>query len=159
MRLRRMTSEEFQRFARFSVEDYAREIAKASGISLEAALLQARGEFDAQLPQGADTLGNSVMVMEQDDESVGFIWYQYGNNRAGVRNVFLCDFYVAEAHRRKGNAATALRLMEQDARENGCAEVGLYVWKHNVAGTALYRKAGYLPSQVDANGMFMKKRL
>ena len=159
MRLRKMSAEEFERFREFSVADYGREIAEAGRMPAQAALKQAQDEFDGQLTKGVDTPDHFVLVIEASEEAMGFIWYQFGTARSGRKYAFLCDFYVMEIHRRKGVAAQALSLLERDAITNGCTEVRLFVWAHNAAANALYRKCGYLPAKLEDDGMLMRKTL
>ena len=159
MRLRKMTADEFERFRQFSVADYAREIVKAGRMSPENALAQAQTEFDGQLKWGVETPDNSVMVIEREGVPMGFIWYLFCKTDAGLGYAFLCDFYVIAEYRRKGVAAEALRRMEADAAENGCAQIRLYVWKNNAPANALYRKCGYQPAKLENDGMYMKKTL
>lgn len=116
MRLRKMTPQEYAAFREFSVADYGREIAAAGRLSMDAARAQAQREFDDQLTQGENTPCNHVCIIDQAGEAQGFIWYQLAEAQAGVKYVFLCDFYVAEPHRRKGVATAALHCMEQSAR-------------------------------------------
>ena len=159
MRLRKMTPQEYAAFREFSVADYGREIAAAGRLSMDAARAQAQREFDDQLTQGENTPCNHVCIIDQAGEAQGFIWYQLAEAQAGVKYVFLCDFYVAEPHRRKGVATAALHCMEQSARAQDCTEARLYVWAHNQPARRLYEKCGYAPAKTEADGKYMKKLL
>ena len=164
VRLRQMTAREFEAFRQKSVEDYAQNLMQGQKLSSEEALRQAEKEFTGIVPQGLETPGNALMIIEeaQTGQNVGVIWFVLEEDD-GVKVAFLSDFLIEEAHRRRGYAAAALREMERRARESGCAECRLFVWSHNEAAMRLYEKCGYTVLRRTQeglyNGLFMRKEI
>lgn len=160
--LREMTEEEFQKFRRYSIDNYARELEKGDGdgVSPEEAAAQAEEEFLQMLPQGLNTENSALMIIEDSDsvDSVGIIWYIF-ECTDGVSHSFLCDLWVMEEKRRRGYASAALACMEADARNHNCRESRLYVWKYNLSGRKLYESCGYIPFRETDDGTYMKKAL
>ena len=158
--LRRMTEPEYLRFKAYSIHDYAKDLMDGQGLGLEQALEEARKEHEAILPDGRETKDQSLMTVTdaQSSEAVGGIWFFY-EARDGVRRVWLCDFVIDEAKRRKGYATAALAEMERMAKADGCTESVLFVWDHNPAGYGLYQKCGYAAIRRGDGGSVMKKSL
>lgn len=158
VQLREMSIEEFKIFSKNSIFDYANDLVKSSGITMDEALIQAQREFEEMLPNGLETKDNMlrVIVDAAEEKSVGVIWYLF-EMTDGVKQVFLSDFIIKEEERRKEYASAALIEMERDAQRNGCAESVIYVWKHNPSGINLYTKCGYVAFRELDDGMYMKK--
>jgi len=156
--LRQMTPAEFNVFSEYSVCDYANGLVASPGIDASTAAEKAWEEFTDMLPNGPDTPGNALMIIEADCRPVGVIWYLY-EVTDGVHHVFLSDFVIAPAERRKGYAAAALFEMEKDAAIHGCIESRLHVWNGNSAALNLYAKCGYIPLRHTDDGVYMKKVL
>lgn len=127
VQLREMSMEEFKIFFENSIFDYANDLVKPSGITMDEARIQAQGEFAEMLPNGFETKDNvlRVIVDAAEEKSVGVIWYLLEMTN-GIKQVFLSDFIIKEEERRKGYASAALIEMERDAQRNGCAESVIY---------------------------------
>ena len=160
VQLREMSEEEFKIFFEYSINDYVNDLIKASAITMDEALAEAKREFAEMLPNGVSTQDNvlRIIVDAAEEKAVGIIWYLF-EMTDGIKQVFLSDFIIKEEERRKGYASAALAEMEQDARRNGCAESIIYVWKHNLPGINLYTKCGYVTFRDSDDGMYMKKRI
>ncbi len=57
--------------------------------------------------------------------------------------MFIYDFVIDEAHRRKGYGEQAKLAAEVQARALGYDTIALHVFGHNHAARALYEKLGY----------------
>lgn len=158
--LRKMTSNEYDEFFKWSRNNHVKELIKDTNMSLEDALSQTEVEVKEMLPDGINTENNSLMVIENvlDNRNVGFMWYLYEETH-GVQQVFLCDFVIDELERRKGYATEALYVMEQNATEFGCKECVLFVAKENEPAQRLYSKNGYIFLKEMDYGMYLKKKL
>lgn len=66
---------------------------------------------------------------------------------------------IYEEERRKGYATAALGEMEHYAKNAGCAQSIIYVWKHNPPGINLYTKCSYITFRELEDGMYMKKEI
>ena len=160
VKLREMSKEEFKIYIENSILDYANDLLNTSNMTMDEALIQARGECTEMLPNGLDTKDNilRIIVDAAEEKAVGVIWYLF-EMTDGVKQVFLSDFIIKEEERRKGYASAALAEMEWDARREGCAESITYVWKHNPPGISLYTKCGYVTFRELDDGLYMKKRI
>ena len=158
--LTKMTPAEYAAFCERSAADYAADLLKTQPLSPEDALSKARQELADMLPLGADTPGHFLMTIRDasDGQPVGLIWYLY-EQTDGVNQVFLSDFLIDEAHRRKGYATAALEEMARLAKADGCTESIVYVWEHNLPGIRLYEKCGYVAFRQADDGMYLKKNI
>ena len=158
--MRRMTEDEYVVFRGNSITDYAGDLMK-EGRPEEQAREEAQEEFESMLPRGRETEDQFLMMIDdaESGKNVGWIWYMYELNEEGSKQVFLNDFLIEEAERRKGYAAAALAEMERRAAADGCRESVLYVWEHNQPGISLYLKCGYTVCSRQDDGQYMKKTL
>ena len=156
IRLRKMTEEEFLRFKEYSTADYAKDLMHEEGLDENQATAMAVKDFEAALPNGPETQEQFLMTIEevQNHMTVGCLWFHYEEQQ-----VFLDDFLIHEAERRKGYATAALLEMERMAKADGCTESVLFVWNHNPEAAALYQKCGYRKSSRLDGGSYMKKQL
>ena len=160
VRIRPMTTEEFETFRQWSVAQQARELMEERRICHEDAIREATAEFTQMLPQGLDTDRNFLMTVTETDrnKSVGFVWTLQEKTH-GQQQSFLCDFAIWEPVRRKGYATAALHLVEAQAMDAGCQESVLFVSDRNEAAKALYRKCGYRVLRSSGHGAYMIKQL
>ena len=157
---RKMTGEEFRAFKERSIADYAADLTDGQGVTHEAALKEAEGSFNQFLENGPDSPGQFVMTVEDAETGtpVGWMWYAYEDGADG-KQVFLADFRIHEAYRRRGYASAALAEMERRAKADGAAYAALCVWDRNPAGAALYVKCGYATEERGDGCAFMKKQI
>ena len=160
VRIRKMTIYEFENFCRWSVEQQAAELMEEYRMFREEAVKKAGEEVMQMLPGGLRTPHHNLMTIEETDtgENVGFIWTIY-EETDGRKQSFVCDFAIWETKRRKGYAAAALRMAEENAAESGCSESVLFVADRNGAARALYRKCGYQFLRPAGYGKYLVKQL
>jgi ribosomal protein S18 acetylase RimI-like enzyme len=100
------------------------------------------------LPQGLQTEANFLfMLVNETGQQVGHLWYNI--NAQKPNSAFIYDFEIYEHFRRKGYALQALKTLEADAKLRGVKKLGLHVFGHNTAARELYKKAGYLETNVN----------
>ena len=159
--LRKMTEEEFQAFKEYSISDYAEDLIRGEGVTREQAYTDAKKEFLSMLPDGANTDGNYLMMIDDPvrKEKVGWIWFLFEEKKLNEKQVFIADFLIYECERGKGYAKGTLNEMEAMAKEEGCSESVLYVWENNIPAYTLYQKFGYAIAKQTESGTYMKKRL
>jgi ribosomal protein S18 acetylase RimI-like enzyme len=120
---------------------YAAERALADHIPLVEAQRFVRRQFEASLPQGADTPGHHFfrIVDTVTAVRVGVAWLRLdrASHEAYINNVT-----VFSEHRRKGYASAALEAIADLARADGCNVLALNVFAPNTAAQCLYRKFG-----------------
>jgi ribosomal protein S18 acetylase RimI-like enzyme len=156
IRFREMSDDEFDKFAEWSILDYSKDLVKAGLSSEETALENAKKSLNELLPQGKYTKDNYIyMVVNSDNESVGFIWHQkYKEDIA-----FICDFLILEKFRKQGYGKQSLLLLEKDAKEKGLNKILLNVFKYNKSALSLYKSLEYKIRDEEAENVSMLKNI
>ncbi|WP_050476652.1 GNAT family N-acetyltransferase [Herbaspirillum rhizosphaerae] len=144
-----MTTTDFERFVETSSADYAEQCRLTGLPSLETSRPQARANLQALLPLGLATPGHYLMLLQEEESgaSVGEIWFGEVT-KDGETSAFLYDLTIDAEHRRRGFASAALELLLEEVRLRGLSSLSLNVFAHNEAAQALYRKAGFLASEI-----------
>ena len=158
--IQKMTTAEFEHFYQWSAGQRAEELMHELHLTREEANREAINELSEMLPQGQHTENNHFMTVTETENgaSAGFIWTIH-EHFEGRKQSFLCDFAIWEAKRRRGYAAAALNLAEQEAVKSGCRDSVLFVRDDNVAAAALYAKCGYHVLRQAGSGKYMIKHL
>jgi ribosomal protein S18 acetylase RimI-like enzyme len=147
-RLEPMDEAAFRAWMTASIHDYAAEKVEAGTWLADDSVERAAGEFAALLPDGRQTAGHEIRSMINDaDERVGMVWFAVENRPIG-RVAFIYDISVEPAHRRRGYGQAALGEVEGYAREHDCHGVQLHVFGGNTGARQLYRRAGYVETDV-----------
>ena len=142
-----MRPDEFPAFLARSKEGYARDIAEHGGESEEFALRKSEEDHAAILPQGLDTPGHWIFVVESGGERVGVLWLAerpHGRDR----ECYIYSIEIDEAERGKGYGRAAMQLAEAEARSHGLPRIALNVFGGNEVARNLYRSLGYAESAV-----------
>ena len=87
------------------------------------------------------------MLVNEDRQQVGHLWYNVNSEKRD--SAFIYDFEIYEPFRRQGCATQALNMLETHAKLNGVKKLGLHVFGHNTAARELYKKAGYIETNVN----------
>ncbi|HOD92756.1 MAG TPA: GNAT family N-acetyltransferase [Clostridia bacterium] len=157
VKLHNMQIDEFDKFSKWSINDYAEELllAKQSS-SKEKALQKAENEFNEILPYGLETKDNYLMmIVNESDEDVGVIWYLINGNM-----VFICDFVIFEKYRRCKYGYMTLEQLEIIAIKDDKESIMLHVFSYNTPAIGLYKKFGFIIVQEKDNGsIYMQKKL
>ncbi|MCM1991394.1 GNAT family N-acetyltransferase [Oceanirhabdus seepicola] len=75
------------------------------------------------------------MVVNSDNQGVGFIWYQKYNEDIA----FICDFLILEKFRKQDYGNQTLLLLEKEVKEKSFNEILLKVFKYNKPAFSLYK--------------------
>ena len=137
-----MTETEFTAFLERSIPEYADEKVKAGNWAAEESLQKSRESHAKLLPHGLSTPDNYLFTIEHDGKTVGNLWLAIQHRPDGPIG-FVYDVYIAEPFRRRGIAANAMRLLEEEAPRLGLHSLALHVFGDNAAARALYEKLGY----------------
>jgi ribosomal protein S18 acetylase RimI-like enzyme len=142
-----MNESDFQTYLANAILGYARDKIQAGNWSQDEAFERSRKEFEGYLPQGIHTPNNHLFTLLNDmGEKVGILWYATLPNQPGL--AFIYDFEISEPFRRRGYASQALAALEQEAKARGAKQIELHVFGHNTAARALYKKAGFVETNV-----------
>ena len=143
VRLRPITAAEYPAFVAASKDGYAEGIELHGGQSHDAALQKAEADFAAVLPQGLETPGHWIFVVEAAGTPVGRLWLAERPS-GGRRVIFVYDITIEAAHQGRGYGRAAMRLAEDEARARGLHRIELNVFGGNDVARGLYRSLGYV---------------
>jgi ribosomal protein S18 acetylase RimI-like enzyme len=143
-----MTEADYQPYLKAAIAAYAQDKVAAGNWTEAEALERSRQEFEHLLPQGVLTEANFLfLLVNETGEQVGYLWYHLDPHKPDF--AFIYDFEIYEAYRRRGYATQALQALEAHARPRGVKKLGLHVFGQNTAARELYKKAGYLETNVN----------
>ncbi len=137
-----MTEAEFDVWNAYSIGEYAKDKTQALGIDKAHALKLSAESYQSLLPIGRSTVDNHFFTIVRNDENVGWVWFAL-KTEWGVTSAFVYDVEIKPDFRRQGIAATAMVLMESEARACGAEKVALHVFGRNEGALDLYTKVGY----------------
>jgi len=148
IQLIRMNEIEYLAYLEKAVSEYAAEKIQAGNWTEAEALERSRKDFERLLPQGHHTPSNFVNKLVSDNgETVGYLWYCILDN--AVTKGFIYDFEIYPQYRRRGYASQALAALENEAKEIGVKKLELHVFGFNIAARELYKKSGFIETNVN----------
>jgi ribosomal protein S18 acetylase RimI-like enzyme len=143
-----MTDADYKAYIELAVSMYAQEKVDAGNWTEAEALERSRQEFQKLLPQGNHTEANFLlMLVNETGQKIGYLWYNIDIQRPDF--AFIYDFEIYEQFRRQGYASQALKVLEIHAKPKGVKKLGLHVFGHNTAARELYKKAGYIETNIN----------
>ena len=143
-----MTEAEYRSYLQAAVASYAQDKVDAGNWTQAEGFERSRKEFEHYLPQGLQTEANFLfMLINEAGQKVGHLWYKLNADQPD--SAFIYDFEIDEFFRRQGYATQALEALEAHAKPTGVKKLGLHVFGHNTAARELYKKAGYLETNVN----------
>ena len=147
VRLRPMRPDELPAFLEHSIQSYALGIETQGGQTAAFARQKSEADHATILPQGLDTPGHWLSIVEADGERVGLLWLAERDS-GGRRVIFIYDVEIDEAHRGKGYGRAVMELAEQEAHSLGIGRIELNVFGGNDVARRLYRSVGYVETSV-----------
>ncbi len=153
--LRAMDDMEFQEYRARTVQDYAVDKTVAGTWSKDEAAALSEEAISKLLPEGLATKDVFLYTVLDAAEGtpIGNLWVQYSESKKG-REAFILDIVIHEAYQGKGFGKQTLQALDDIAREQGAASIGLHVFGHNQRAYNLYQKMGY-----ETTDMVMRKNL
>jgi ribosomal protein S18 acetylase RimI-like enzyme len=145
--LRPMNPAEFPDFLDASQRGYALDIEEHGGQTADFARQKSAEDHAAILPNGLDTPGHAIFVVEAGGERVGVLWLAE-REMGGRRVCYIYNVEVDPAHRGRGYGRAAMLLAEDEARRRGLSRIELNVFGGNDVARSLYRSLGYLENSV-----------
>ncbi|WP_419993477.1 GNAT family N-acetyltransferase [Streptomyces boninensis] len=141
---RPMTGAEYDIWAAHAVAEFAREWSERGVPEAEARAKAERGNAEA-LPDGLDTPGIYMGVLEHAGTPVGILWIDPATSHdPAVPWVY--DVEVKEGHRGRGHGRTLMLLAERVALATGADRLALNVFSGNLPALNLYQSLGYEPT-------------
>ncbi|MBO9625199.1 MAG: GNAT family N-acetyltransferase [Microbacterium sp.] len=137
-----MSAERYRSFAAHSEAEFALDLAASGRYTEEEAVAESHRQMLAELPDGVDTPGQSLLTASVDGEEVGILWVG-ARLRDGSPHAFVLDIEVAKEHRRQGYGRELMHAAEREARAIGADSIGLHVFGFNTGAVDLYEQLGY----------------
>jgi ribosomal protein S18 acetylase RimI-like enzyme len=140
-----MTPSEFDTYRAWSVEKYADELHRNTGIERDDARRHAERTFSATLPFGLSTPDHRFLTAADADtgEHVGLLWIAR-QRREGAELIWIFDIWVDEPMRGRGYGRALMELAETEAQRMGVARVELNVYGDNARARGLYESLGFV---------------
>jgi GNAT superfamily N-acetyltransferase len=137
-----MRADEFAAYRRRMPLEYAGEVARVSGRTVEELLGRCERGIQALIPDGLLTPGHVFQVAEDEGVAVGHVWYALRESD-GRPLVWIYDLQVDKPHRGRGHGRRIMELVEDAARALGTDRIELNVFAGNDPGLRLYHSLGY----------------
>ncbi len=154
---RKMNTEEFFIYAKWSVKNYAENLIKAGDEKFRfKARKAAKSEFNDVFPEGADSSDNYLYIVVNDEgEKIGVIGYQkspFEENAA-----FVTENIIKKEYRGKGYGKSAFIKLQEDAKEKGFAKMVLNCFKYTPISYSMYKKNGFKVIEDYGGSVIMEK--
>ena len=145
-----MTEPEFATYQAASIPDFAKEKVASGQWAAEQSLELARQGFADSLPQGLATPDNFLFTVRDGvgGESIGMLWFA-AQQRGAQRVAYVYDVAIDPKHQRKGHASRVFAALEVEVHKRGLSGIALHVFGHNTGAQALYRKLGFLTTNIN----------
>ena len=149
VRLRPLRQDEYPGFAEVSNREYAEDMIANAGLGRTQAEQKAERDFARILPDGLETPGHHINVIEAEPggEALGRLWYAL-EERGGRRIVFLYDIHVDADRQGQGYGRAAMLELERATAELGLDRIELNVFGGNRRARGLYASLGYVEMAV-----------
>ena len=159
LELKPMNQDQYNNYITYSKNNYAQEITKSRGISIEEAMQITNKEYDTLLPDGLQSKNQYLYTIENNEnENIGIMWFSSQSNH-GDNELFLCDVEVNKEYRGKGYGRESMDLLESKVKEFNMHTISLHVFLHNKIAYSLYNKIGYKEVKRGKAGVIMKKTI
>lgn len=154
MKLFPMTEDEYHYWLNRSKIAYAADKMKANGLSQEQADKIAAEDFERNLPAGLQSKECLFFALKNPGEkAIGFLLLLV-RGPENDRRAFVGDVIIEEEYRGLGYGKRIMQLLEDEVNKLGLTRIGLHVFGYNEPAIQLYKKLGYLTTD-----LVMEKKL
>ncbi len=143
-----MSEEAFSRYLNWSVKNYADEKVKSGNWPQEGSLERSEKEFKRLLKDGLKTEKNYLYTAMDGDVDAGMLWIAIIKNDGEHDIIWIYDIMVNQDMRGKGYGFQIMNALEEKAKELGQSSILLHVFGHNTPAIELYKKCGYVISNM-----------
>ncbi len=140
---RAMTAAEYQEWAAREVPGYVESLMVGGDVPRVLAEVKAADDLGHMLPQGPDTPGVALRVLEHAGERVGTLLVGFDSPRHEPSRGWIYSVEVTPEHRGAGYGRALMLLAERECRAQRIGEIGLNVFGFNQVAIALYESLGY----------------
>lgn len=142
--LKTMSSDEFQQYQGYAIENFANEQIKSGNWKQKGAISKAEEEYKRLLPDGSNTDNNYLFTIRDGELKVGMVWLAKKDDNKG----FIYDINIWKGDQGKGYGKQAMKQIEIIAKEIGLNRIGLHVFGHNKVARSLYDQLGYVETSI-----------
>lgn len=137
-----MDQQEYDDWRPGAVASYANEHVRAGSMPADQAQEMAEKQFTDLLPNGVSTSEHHLLVPQNDQSTVGFLWLHIPQD---VRRptAFIYDIEVEQELRGQGIGRAIMLAGENYAQGHGAVGLRLHVFGDNTAARNLYDSLGY----------------
>jgi ribosomal protein S18 acetylase RimI-like enzyme len=139
-----MRDDEFVRWLPSMCEEYAEDMVRHGGASVDAAREQAAVDIEGLFPGGRPSSDQAVFVLEADGEAIGELWFAEREEPLERGALWIYHARIDERFRGRGYGRAAMLLAEDEARRRGLARVTFNVFGGNEVARSLFRSLGYV---------------
>ncbi|MNL00412.1 putative N-acetyltransferase YycN [compost metagenome] len=144
-----MSEQDYAFWSKRSRESYADDMIKANGLKREEADKTANDSFKRLLPDGRNSKDNFLFTAHDEAQNVlGYIWFTI-RGAENNRKAFICDVVIQDQYRGKGYGTKIMELVEIEIKKQGLNRIGLHVFGFNETAINLYKKLGYLTTDLE----------
>jgi ribosomal protein S18 acetylase RimI-like enzyme len=141
---------DFDTYTEHSIVEYANDKVRNGNWSVEESLERSRKEFQHYLPDGLRSKDQFVysIIEETSGQKLGMLWVEV-KTETPHRPAFIFDFRIDEQFRGKGYGKQSLLALDELLKSMGADSVGLHVFGDNIVAQELYKKAGYVITNIN----------
>lgn len=141
LHLKKLTKNGFNFLLNFSIKEYTKDLFNyGEAKDLKRAEELSRKEIIRLVPKGVDTKDQFMYRAKEDDQTVGWLWYQLVDEG---KTGFLLYIFIEPEFRGTGLGKKLLQLFEEDVAKQGVSELVLYVFIDNKIAVDMYQKNGW----------------
>ncbi|HEV8451446.1 MAG TPA: GNAT family N-acetyltransferase [Gaiellales bacterium] len=140
--LRPMRADEYPAWAEQGARGYVDQMVEFGGMEREHAAAKAVRDFATVLPDGLETKGHWLFVIEAEVRAVGCLWFAE-RDLDGRPSAFLYDIQIDEQLRGHGYGRAAMLEFEREAARRGLHHLSLNVFGGNAPARGLYSSLGW----------------
>jgi ribosomal protein S18 acetylase RimI-like enzyme len=140
--LRPMRADEYPAWAEQGARGYVDQMVEFGGMQREHAAAKAVRDFATVLPEGLQTRGHWLYVIEADGRAVGCLWFAE-RDLDGRSTAYLYDIQIDEDARSQGHGRAAMLEFEREAARRGLHHLSLNVFGGNAHARRLYSSLGW----------------
>jgi GNAT superfamily N-acetyltransferase len=146
--MRPMREDEFERWLPSMRDEYAQDMVRHGGASIDAAREQAAVDIEGLFPGGRPSPDQAVFVLEAGGEPIGELWFAEREEPLERGALWIYHARIDERHRGRGFGRATMLLAEDEARRRGLSRITFNVFGGNEVARSLFRSLGYVETSL-----------
>ena len=140
-----MTKEDFERYLKNSILNFAEENIKSTNWKKEDAYDKSVVVFNELLPDGIETKDHYFFNIIVNNEQAGILWLYFNENK---KTVFIYDINIKASFQNQGVGTKVLQEAEEFAKEKKAIALELHVFGHNHRAYNFYKKLHFYETSI-----------